>query len=95
MAEVRMVENDSLSSLEERIRRAVELVAALRREKEELAGQLEAARAESQSAREAAGANHQQIEKLEREVEELRAERATVRKRIEKLLSQMDQLSGA
>lgn len=95
MAEARLAEEDSLASLEERIRRAVELVATLRREKEELVRQLDAARLECESARRAAGANTEQTEKLAREVEDLRAERATVRKRIEKLLGQMDQLSGA
>ena len=72
-------EQDSLSTLEERIQRAVQLVARLRQEKE--AALEEAAEAKADSAR------------LAEEVKALQAERKQVRSRIEKLLGQIDQLS--
>ena len=74
-------ETDSLSSLEDRIQRAVQLVTTLRREKE--AAVEAAAEAKAEAAR------------LADEVKSLHAERKQVRSRIEKLLGQIDQLSGA
>jgi FtsZ-binding cell division protein ZapB len=79
-------EADSLASLEDRIRRAVELVAQLRAERD-------AAFAERDAARNGAGAALSEMQKLRDEVEEMRGERKQVRLRIEKLLGQMDQLS--
>ena len=73
-------ETDSLSSLEERIQRAVEMVARLRREKE--AAEEAAAEAKAESAR------------LAEEVKSLQSERKQVRTRIEKLLGQIDQLGN-
>jgi predicted nucleic acid-binding Zn-ribbon protein len=73
-------EQDSLSTLEERIQRAVQLVAKLRQEKE--AALAEAADAKADAAR------------LTDEVKALQQERKQVRSRIEKLLGQIDQLSG-
>jgi uncharacterized coiled-coil DUF342 family protein len=73
-------EGDSLSSLEDRIQRAIQLVSQLRREKETAVE--EAAEARAEAAR------------LGEEVKALQAERKTVRNRIEKLLGQIDQLSG-
>jgi len=73
-------ELDSLGHLEERITRAVELVTNLRAEKSALESQLASAIAERD-------ANRQ-------EVDDLRSERKQVRTRIEKLLGQMDLLSG-
>ena len=75
------VENDSLSSLEDRIQRAVQLVSRLRQEKE-------AALAEAAEARRAAAV-------MADEVKTLQAERKQVRSRIEKLLGQIDQLSAS
>jgi FtsZ-binding cell division protein ZapB len=72
-------EQDSLSTLEERIQRAVQLVARLRQEKE--AALAEAAAAKADAARLT-------------EVKALQQERKQVRSRIEKLLGQIDQLSG-
>jgi len=86
-------ELDSLASLEERILRAVELVAALRAERDTALGELEEARAalaELASVKKTAA----EADKLHEEIEGLRAERKQVRIRIEKLLGQMDQLSG-
>lgn len=74
-------ELDSLGHLEERITRAVELVTTLRADKSALESQLAAAIAERDSVRQ--------------ELDDLRSERRQVRTRIEKLLGQMDLLSGA
>jgi FtsZ-binding cell division protein ZapB len=79
-------EADSLTDLEERIHRAVALVAQLRAERD-------AAIAERDAARNGAGAALSEMQKLRDEVEELRKERKQARTRIEKLLGQMDQLS--
>jgi uncharacterized coiled-coil DUF342 family protein len=73
-------ESDSLSSLEERITLAVQLVARLRKEKD--AALEEAAEAKAEVAR------------LADEVKTLHTERKQVRSRIEKLLGQIDQLSA-
>jgi FtsZ-binding cell division protein ZapB len=74
-------ELDSLGVLEERITRAVELVTSLRTEKSALESQLASAIAERDAVRQ--------------ELDDLRSERKQVRTRIEKLLGQMDLLSGA
>jgi FtsZ-binding cell division protein ZapB len=81
-------DQDSLFDLEERIRRTVELVATLRAERD-------AALAERDQARNAIGSSTSELQKLRQEVEELRGERKHVRTRIEKLLGQMDLLSGS
>jgi FtsZ-binding cell division protein ZapB len=80
-------EEDSLASLEERIRRTVELVNQLRSERD-------AAVAERDASRNAAGTAMSDVQKLKQEIDELRGERKQVRTRIEKLLGQMDLLSG-
>jgi len=72
-------ETDSLSSLEDRIQRAVQLVTRLRQEKEAAVEDAAAARAEAS--------------RLAEEVKTLQTERKQVRSRIEKLLGQIDQLS--
>jgi FtsZ-binding cell division protein ZapB len=74
-------ELDALASLEERITRAVDLVASLRQEKADLESQLSSAVAERDSVRQ--------------ELADLRSERTQVRTRIEKLIGQMDLLSNA
>jgi predicted nucleic acid-binding Zn-ribbon protein len=73
-------EVDSLSSLEERIQRAVQWVAQLRHEKE--------------AAVEAAAVAKAEAERLAHQVKTLEAERKQVRARIEKLLGQIDLLSA-
>jgi uncharacterized coiled-coil DUF342 family protein len=73
-------ESDSLSSLELRIQQAVDLVVRLRKERDAAVEQ--AAQAKAEAAR------------LNDEVRSLQAERKQVRGRIEKLLSQIDQLSA-
>jgi FtsZ-binding cell division protein ZapB len=79
MSPVEQQETDSLSSLEERIQQAVQLVARLRAEKEAAIEQADGAKAEAA--------------RLTEEVRVLQAERKQVRQRIEKLLGQIDQLS--
>ena len=74
-------ETDSLNSLEERIQRAVQLVARLRKERDAAAEDAAQARAEA--------------ERLAAENQTLLAERKQVRTRIEKLLGQIDQLGGS
>jgi FtsZ-binding cell division protein ZapB len=74
-------EIDTLSHLEDRIQKAVALVARLRQERD-------AARNDLGQAQEA---NAQ----LTEEIEALRAERQQVRTRIEKLLGHIDQLGAA
>jgi len=78
-------DDDPLASLEERIQRAVELVATLRAERD-------AAIAELDAVRKAAGSALTDSQKLRQEVETMRSERKQVRTRIEKLLGQMDLL---
>jgi FtsZ-binding cell division protein ZapB len=73
-------ETDSLSNLEQRIQQAVDLVVRLRKEKNAAVEQAEQARAESA--------------RLSEELRTLQAERKQVRTRIEKLLGQIDDLSG-
>jgi predicted nucleic acid-binding Zn-ribbon protein len=74
-------ESDSLSSLEERIQQAVQVVARLRQEKD--------------AALEAAAQAKAEVAKLQDEVRHLQSERKQVRTRIEKLLGQIDQLSAS
>jgi FtsZ-binding cell division protein ZapB len=81
-------EADSLASLEERIRRTVELVTSLRAERD-------AAISERDAARVTAAKAVSEVKDLREEIEDLRGERKQVRVRIEKLLGQMDLLSGA
>jgi septal ring factor EnvC (AmiA/AmiB activator) len=71
---------DSLGSLEERIQQTVQLVAHLRQERD--AALAQAAEAKAEAARMAG------------EIKTLQAERKQVRTRIERLLGQIDQLSG-
>jgi seryl-tRNA synthetase len=77
-------EADALVKLEERIRRAVDLVATLRAERDAALEQLAGA---SNSSADAA--------KIKAELEKLLTERKQVRLRLEKLLAQLDQLGGS
>jgi FtsZ-binding cell division protein ZapB len=74
---------ESLEALESRIRKAVELVGQLRAENDKLRRQL----AEASSAQ-------KRVDELTGEVEALRGERETVRKRLEKLLDAIDQVNA-
>ncbi len=73
-------ESDSLSSLEDRIQRAVQLVGRLRQEKESALEENSELRAE--------------VARLTDEVKSLQTDRKQVRTRIEKLLGQIDQLGA-
>lgn len=90
-------ESDSLSSLEERIQRAVQLVARLRQEREAAVAEAAEARAEAERLAEevrALQAERAETEHLAEEVKALQAERKQVRGRIERLLEQIDELNG-
>lgn len=88
-------EAEFLASLEERILRAVELVAALRKENAALADRLKAIESERDSAEEALAVARQDSVKLQKELDALQDDRKQVRTRIEKLLVQMDALSAS
>jgi FtsZ-binding cell division protein ZapB len=81
--ESELQEADPLGILEDRIHRAVELVASLKAERDAALDQLAAAKKAAA-----------EVSALRQELESLRAERKQVRVRIEKLLGQMDQVSG-
>jgi predicted nucleic acid-binding Zn-ribbon protein len=94
-------DTDSLSGLEERILKAVELVSQLKEENAKLRSQLDSASSSSSAAtaereralKELAEAKQTAAAATE-ELELLRGERKHVRTRIEKLLGQMDLLSS-
>jgi chromosome segregation ATPase len=73
-------QEDSLSSLEERIQRAIQLVARLRQEKEAAVAEAAEARADAQ--------------RMADELKSLQSERKQVRGRIERLLEQIDELNA-
>jgi uncharacterized coiled-coil DUF342 family protein len=73
-------ESDSLSNLEERIQRAIQLVARLRQEKEAAVAEAAEARADAQ--------------RMADELKSLQTERKQVRGRIERLLEQIDELNA-
>ncbi|MBI3208091.1 MAG: cell division protein ZapB [Candidatus Solibacter usitatus] len=80
-------EVEILTSLEDRILKAVEMVNALRAENAGLREKLQAVLADQANA--SSNSDHLQVE-----IRQLRAEREQVRTRIEKLLSQMESLSA-
>lgn len=80
-------ETDSLAALEERIRKTAELVARLRRERDGALAKMQAAERDADEAR-------TQADGLSQELADLRAERAQVKTRIEKLLGQIDALAA-
>lgn len=84
-AQAPLPDDDALASLEDRIRKTVELVATLRAERD-------AAVAELDAVKRAAGTALADAQKLRQELDTLRGERKQVRTRIEKLLGQMDLL---
>jgi chromosome segregation ATPase len=95
-------DTDTLTGLEERILRAVQLVGTLREENAELKARLADAEAEAQlanaardEAQEALASFRANAGKAEKELELLQAERKQVKARIEKLLGQMDLLSAS
>jgi seryl-tRNA synthetase len=84
-------EVDALGSLEERVRRAVELVATLKAERDAALEEV----AELRKAASQAEELRAEVETLRAEVATLQAERKQVRGRIEKLLAQMEPFGGA
>jgi len=95
-------DTDTLTGLEERILRAVQLVGKLREENADLKARLADAEAEAQlanaardEAQEALAAFRANAGKAEKELELLQTERKQVKARIEKLLGQMDLLSAS
>ena len=100
---------DTLSSLEQRITHAVEVIVNLRGENERLQQQLSSTQEEVAAIRqdrdEAAALSNEfqkdnselqeQIQKLKQDLDEMRGERKQVKARIEKLLGQMDLLSAS
>ena len=94
MALISEQEVDSLGTLEDRIRQAIELVARLRREKDAALADRQAALAERDAALRDQAGTRERIADLTQEIDALRAERAQVRSRIEKLLSQIDSLGA-
>lgn len=88
-------ELDSLAHLEERINRAVDMLARLKSEKDAAIQQLDAAFAARDAAQKEAEAAVLAAHKAVQELEDLKSERKQVRTRIEKLLGQMDLLSGS
>ena len=90
----RVEETDSLTSLEERIHRAVQLVSQLRQEKEGVQKQLDAALVEKEAVVQSATDLQAQLNAVSEELDSLKSERKQVRTRIEKLLGQMDLLSA-
>ncbi len=83
----RVEDTDSLTSLEERVLRAVQLVSQLRQEKDQAVAEKDAALKQLSELQE-------QNSQLSEEVDTLKGERKQVRSRIEKLLGQMDLLSA-
>ena len=91
--ELHTEDRDTLSGLEERILKAVELVSQLRQRNESLQRQLDDAMAGKADAEKAAAEARTEAARVAQEMDSLRSERKQVRTRIEKLLGQMDLLS--
>lgn len=91
--ELHTEDRDTLSGLEDRILKAVELVSQLRQRNESLQRQLDEALAGKADAEKAATEARAEAARVAQEMDSLRSERKQVRTRIEKLLGQMDLLS--
>ena len=99
--DLQLEDTDTLSGLEDRILRAVQLVGKLKEENAALKDRLAAAESEARlavaartEADEALAAFKANAGKAEQELEVLQTERKQVKARIEKLLGQMDLLSA-
>jgi chromosome segregation ATPase len=99
--DLQLEDTDTLSGLEDRILRAVQLVGKLKEENAALKERLSAAESEASAAtaartdaEEALAAFKVDSAKSEKELEALQIERKQVKARIEKLLGQMDLLSA-
>lgn len=93
---------DSFELLEEKVRRAAELVKSLRQENKELEQQRRAAETRLKEAEKglqalekqkgSAASDHKRVEALDGEVATLRREREEIRKRIARLVEVLDEL---
>lgn len=99
--DLELEDTDTLTGLEDRILRAVQLVSKLKEENAQLKERLAAAESDAQKAlaaraesEEALAASKSNAMKSEKELEVLQTERQQVKARIEKLLGQMDLLSA-
>lgn len=86
-------ETDALLHLEERILRAVELVASLRQERQALLADKTKLLADKESLEADLARHKESLESLQQEIGSLRDERKQVKTRIERLLGQMDTLA--
>jgi chromosome segregation ATPase len=100
--DLQLEDTDTLSGLEDRILRAVQLVGKLKEENADLKERLVAAESEASlavaartDAEDALAAFKADSAKAEKELEALQTERKQVRARIEKLLGQVDLLSAS
>lgn len=85
---------DDFSALEERVLRAVNLVKRERMARTAAEERAVAAEARASEAEARAEEHDTQIRNLERELNSLRGERDAVRQRVEKVLSQLDELEA-
>lgn len=93
---------DSFELLEEKVRRAAELVRSLRQQNKDLEQQRRQAETRLKEAEKtlaalekqkgAAAADHKRVEALDEEVGQLRHEREEIRKRIARLVEVLDEL---
>jgi chromosome segregation ATPase len=88
-------EADALTSLEDRIQKTVALVGRLRQEKDAALKELAGAQAALAAAQAELESSQSGTVQLTRELSALRAEKAQVRNRLEKLLGHIDQLGAA
>jgi predicted nucleic acid-binding Zn-ribbon protein len=99
---VNVPQDDGFELLEEKVKRAAELVKTLRQENKELDQQRLAAEARLKDAEKGlaslekqkgtAAADHKRVEQLDQEVSTLRHEREEVRRRIAKLVAVLDEV---
>ncbi|MCU0228188.1 MAG: DUF3450 domain-containing protein [Bryobacterales bacterium] len=87
-------ETDALLHLEERILRAVELVASLRQEKQTLLAEKTKLLADKDALESDLARQRESADSLQQEIASLRDERKQVKTRIERLLGQMDSLAN-
>ena len=80
--------NESFQQLEEKLSKASEVLKRAIAEKRDLEKALESLRQDT-------GNSQKRLEDLQNEIKVLRREREEVRVRVEKLLSQIDQLTGS
>jgi predicted nucleic acid-binding Zn-ribbon protein len=99
---VNVAQDDGFLLLEEKVKRAADLVKALRQENKDLEQQRRQAEARLKDAEKGlatlekqkgtAAADHQRVEQLDEEVATLRHEREEVRRRIAKLVAVLDEV---